>query len=268
MKLLITSFLILFSLVCFSQQVERVSVRGEVSVPKGEEKDQISIYNESSRRGTVTDDQGKFELEVAAQDRILITALQFQSYTVVVTESVIENKLMKIYLNPYVNKLDVVILRNQNLTGDLEYDAKNTEVIAVPNVELSFDADADFAPDRFSRVEGNAAQEALGYGTLQNGVNFVSIIGVLAKALFPKKKSEPYKPQLKETEMVKLLQDKYSAAYYSETFSIPLDRVDDFIYFAGENAITTNMLKPENEVELLETLFIQSELYKARGSGE
>ena len=56
--------------------------------------------------------------------------------------------------------------------------------------------------------------------------------------------------------------------YYSKTFDIPIEKVDDFIYFVQGNAVTPSMLKPENELELLETLFQQSELYKKRTKGQ
>ena len=60
------------------------------------------------------------------------------------------------------------------------------------------------------------------------------------------------------------MQQRFSAQYYAHTFGIPIEKVDDFIYFAQENAVTPEMLKEENEIELLATLFQQSEVYKER----
>jgi len=272
-KKLLLLFFMCCSIACLSQQTDRVVVAGKIFVPKNEEPEGIHIYNITSEKGTVTDVTGAFSMAVAEQDRLQITSIQYQSFTVVVSSKSITEGILKIYLNPFVNKLDEVLLSPYSLTGDLERDAQSIEVFATPKIELSFDADADFAPDRLSRVEGNAAQEALGYGRMQNGVNFVSIIAVLAKLILPKKKSKAPIPQfgnmISENRFVVLaLQEKYTSTYYAENFGIPAEKVDDFIYFAKENAVTPAMLKPENEIELLETLFQQSELYKARINDE
>jgi hypothetical protein len=50
----------------------------------------------------------------------------------------------------------------------------------------------------------------------------------------------------------------------TETFGIPDEQVNDFIYFTEENGIDKNLLISENEIQLLEFLHRQSELYKAR----
>lgn len=248
-----------------AQQIDRIVVAGEIVVSQEEDREGVSIYNESSQKGTVSDEEGNFTLAVALGDRIEITALQFQSFKRIVDKGVIENKKMKIFLNPYVNKLDAVLLSSHNLTGIVTIDAKNIDVIAVPDIELSFDANADFAPDRFSRIQGNVAQEALGYGNMANGLNVGAIVGLILKSVFPKKGKKAYvDPFAEKATLVKALQSKYSTEYFSKTFGLPIEKVDDFIYFAEENALQLYMLKPENEMELLEVLFKQSELYKAR----
>ncbi|MAM27761.1 MAG: hypothetical protein CMC13_01965 [Flavobacteriaceae bacterium] len=258
-------FFLFVTAVSLSQQTQRIAVAGEVIVTKDEDKELVSIYNASSEKGVATNAEGKFTIEVALNDRVVITALQFQSFTVIVDEEVLKNKRMKIYLNPYVNKLDEVFLSSYNLTGFVGIDAKNIDVIATPDIKLSFDVDADFAPDRFSRIEGNVAQEALGYNTLSNGVNITGLIELLAKAIFPKKDKSTYvDPFLEEMNVVKQLQEKYPADFYAETYGLPLDSVDDFLHFADVNAVTSQMLQPENELKLLQMLLQQSVIYKER----
>jgi hypothetical protein len=263
-KTIATLLCFFISMSFLAQQPDRVQVLGEIVVAEGEDKEGVSIYNQSSQKGTVSDAEGDFRLEVATGDRIVITALQFQSFKRVVDESTLKKKIMKIYLNPYVNKLDEVFLSNTSLTGVLNIDARDIEVVAVPNIELSFGVDANFAPDRFSRIDGNVAEEALGYGNMTNGINVNEIFGLLQKIIFPRKENQPYvDPFREEHSLVKALQAKYDTNFYSETFEIPVERVDDFIYFAGENGVKPSMIKPENEMELLAVLFEQSVFYKA-----
>ncbi|MDX1463182.1 MAG: hypothetical protein R3359_09005 [Marinirhabdus sp.] len=268
-KPLLSIFLLLFVTVSFGQDDERINIQGKIIVPKGEEAEGIHIYNVTSERGTVTDTSGVFSIAVMEQDRLQITSIQYKSFTVVVSKKALDENLIKIYLNPFINTLDEVLLSSHNLTGDLERDAQNIGVIAVPEIELSFDADADFAPDRFSRIEGNVAEEALGYGRMQNGLNGAALIGLLVKALFPKKPKTPRVDPFQEgISIIGMLQEKYTVAFYAETFDIPTERVDDFIYFAAERNVTPGMLHPDNEIELLETLFELSDVYKSRVTDE
>lgn len=263
---------LLLSIVCFSQQIERVVVEGEIIVPKGDERDQISVYNVSSQKGTATDAAGKFTLEVGKNDRVLVTALQFQSFTVVIDEGVTAKKFMRIYMNPAINQLAEVVVSPYDLSGNIRVDVNRINVYVAPNYDLSYKTinyDYEFTQDRQSSIEGNVAEDALTNGSLQNGANFMSVLGLLASAIFPKKEKSTPKQTLNNGQvLVTALQQRYSPAYYAETFGIPAENVDAFIYFAEENAIQPYMLKPENEIELLEVLFEQSLVYKARLNNE
>jgi len=270
-RFLLVPFLLL-TFLCCAQQIERVLVDGEIIVPRGEDREQISVYNVSAQKGTATDADGKFTLEVGKNDRVLITAIQFQSFTVVIDAGVVDKKLMRIYMNPSVNQLDEVVVSPYDLSGNIQVDVNRINVYEAPNYDLAYKTinyDYEFTPDRQSAIEGNAAEDALHNGGLKNGANFISILGALATAIFPKKdKSTPVETINNGQVLVTALQQRFSAQYYAETFCIPAEKVDAFIYFAEENAIEPYMLKSENEIELLEVLFEQSKIYKARLTDE
>ena len=48
-------------------------------------------------------------------------------------------------------------------------------------------------------------------------------------------------------------------------FDIPENKAVDFLFYAQENGLDQNLLKPENEMQLMEFLFKKSKEYKARG---
>src|SRR5690606_22967802 len=77
-------------------------------------------------KGTITNEKGGFLLEVAENDVIEISALQFETQTVTVSKEVVESKSLKIYLQEHVNKLAEVTVGNK-LTGDLLKDINNIE---------------------------------------------------------------------------------------------------------------------------------------------
>jgi hypothetical protein len=104
------------------QAVNRVEVHGFVYAANDVES--VAIYNKSSNKGTTTNKEGEFYLEVAEHDVVVISALQFETQTVNVTKAIVESKSLQIYLNEHVNQLNEVIVGNK-LSGDLLNDINN-----------------------------------------------------------------------------------------------------------------------------------------------
>lgn len=262
MRLTITFLLLIITASLSAQGVDRVTIQGQITAPAGEDVEGINIYNISDQKGTVTDEEGKFELAVAKNDRIQVTALQFQSFTVIVDDGVMEVRKLTVYMNPAVNQLEEVIVRPYDLLGNVTADVRRiqTSVIST-NWDLSYETlefDYEFSPDALTGVRGNAAEEALGYSNLRAGADVVGLVGLL----FPKKKKTEKQVVTDKDVITTALRQRYSNAYITETFGIPEDKVNDFIYYTEEEGIDANLLKDANEIELLEFLREKSVKYK------
>lgn len=257
-------FLLLFPVMMFAQDVDRLVVQGRISAPVGEDVEGINIYNISSQEGTVTDKEGDFTIAVGINDRVQITALQFQSFTVIVDEGVMDVRSMNIYLNPAVNQLEEVIVRPYDLSGNIVADVRRIQTSVIsPDWDLSYSTlefDYQFSPDAQTGVQGNAAEQALGFTNVREGANVLGLVGLL----FPKKKRSEKQVVTDKEVITTSLRQRYSNAYITRTFGIPEDKVNDFIYFTEDNGIDKSLLSSENEIELLEFLHRQSELYKAQ----
>lgn len=107
------------------QTITRIEVKGFLYA-NANEVESVAIYNTSSSKGTITNEKGEFVLEVAENDVIEISALQFEMQKVTITKEVIESKSLKIYLVEQVNELNEVTVGNR-LTGDLLKDINNIE---------------------------------------------------------------------------------------------------------------------------------------------
>jgi len=263
-KLLVFLFMI-FAMTAQAQKIERVEVKGSIFAPEGDDVEGISIYNVSSQQGVVTNANGDFAIEVGINDRVQVTALQFQSFTVIVDEGVINNKLMRIFLNPAVNQLEEVVVRPSDLTGNIMVDVKRIKTFDINfGLDLTYETmefDYDFAPDGMSSIPGNAATEAFYNGQRQWGMNFVGLAGLL----FGKKSSKGTREFLEDKEvLLTALWQRYPDSYMADTFGIPSEQVNEFRYFVEDNGLTRKMMKSENEVLLIQYLFKQSELYKER----
>ncbi len=239
-KLLLTILLPL-PFLSFAQN-QRTEIEGFVLVPKNQNPADISIYNKATQKGTITNYLGQFFMNVAVQDTLIISAVQYQSFKTVVTPTMLKDKKMVVEMKPYINELGEVVIYKKDFAKDwdLSYQALEYEY--------------DFRQDRFSKVEGNAAEEALGMKTLSNGINFASLLMLAGKAIF-KPKKHYIEPKKTYAEVVLLLSEKFDENYFIQNFSIPKESVQDFIFFLGEIGIEEHLLKPENELQLID--FIQ-----------
>lgn len=254
----------------FAQDIDRTKVLGKIHVPPGEDAEGISVYNISSQKGTITNADGTFEIELAENDRIQITSLQYQPFTVVADRGIVERKQMNIFLNPSVNQLEEVVVRPYDLSGNINVDVKK-----IPTYNVSKDLNLsyynlkygdDLEPDDKTAVPGNAAEEALHGNYIKNGANILAILGGVAQLLFPEgKKITLVEKQETQSAISNNIQQRFSKDFIAANFDIPENKAVDFLFYAQENGLDQNLLKPENEMQLMEFLFKKSKEYKARG---
>ncbi|MBZ0328096.1 MAG: carboxypeptidase-like regulatory domain-containing protein [Altibacter sp.] len=255
--------LLLLPVIALSQEIERNKIQGIITAPVGEDVENVSVYNISSQKGTITNIAGAFELEVVENDRIQVTALQFQSFTIIVDSGVIETGRMAIYLNPSVNQLDEVIVRPYDLSGNIIADVGRIKTANMnPQWDLSYETlefGYEFSDDQYTSIVGNKAEEAFYNGQKQASLNFIGLAGLF----FPKKPKKEVEKITDRAALIRAMRQRFSNAYITETFAIPEERVNDFIYFLEENGVDAHLLKLENELLLLDFLTAQSIIYKA-----
>ena len=244
-----------------SQEVDRIKISGKITASKGEDVEGINIYNKSSQKGTITSNTGEFEIMVAENDRVFISAMQFQRFTVIIDEGIIKHKKMFIYLNPVVNQLDEVIIRPFDLSGNIVADVRRVNLTGInhgwdlsyENLEFGY----EFAADAQTSVKGNKAEEAYFNGPVQGGGDILGLA-----SMFFKKDKKTERQVISEKELVTdAVQKRFGNTYISKTFNIPEDKVNEFIYFVEENGLDKKLLKAKNELLLIEHLHEQSTVY-------
>lgn len=251
----------------FAQDVNRILVQGKIHVPQNEDAEGISVYNVSAQKGTVTDENGSFSIAVAENDRVMVFALQYQSFTVVVDKGIVDKKTFNIYLNPSVTPLDEVVVRPSDLSGNIQVDIEKIPThYRSLNLDLTY-ADMEygqgFVIDQQSAIRGNVAEQALNLPHLQNGINFISLFGGVGNLLFPKGKNERVKTQtIKKGIESNNLQRELSRQFIADNFGIPEERAFEFLFYAQDKGLNSSMLKPENEMELMDFLQKRSDEFK------
>ncbi|WP_242202336.1 carboxypeptidase-like regulatory domain-containing protein [Aestuariivivens insulae] len=257
MNRLLPALLFLFCMsTVVGQNTKRIKVKGLVF---SEENDieAVTIFNTSSNKGTITNNEGEFELEVALNDIIEISALQFKPATITIGEEVIKFEQLKIQLVEQVNQLDAVTL-SAGLTGNLATDITNAKTVKPITIDMgdlsvAYEYQVDRASD--NSVVMKELKGITSKGELNNGINFAALLGI-SRVWFKWKE----KPKLVK-EKPKTILDVFTKEHLSEACNMSVDKVEAFIVFVEEKGVQPELLKPEKEMQLLEYLMEQSKLF-------
>ncbi len=127
MKNLLTTILFFVFILTSYSQDQLSNIKGVITHFETPVQD-IHILNITSNRGAISDLNGRFEIDVKVNDILFISHLEYTSKKVIVEQINIENKLLKIYIEPLTNYLETVELKNHNLSGNLLEDTKDVAI--------------------------------------------------------------------------------------------------------------------------------------------
>ncbi|WP_417876441.1 carboxypeptidase-like regulatory domain-containing protein [Winogradskyella sediminis] len=262
MKKILLLLFAMTTLTAFSQAVERVTINGRIVVAT-DDKEGVAVFNSSTNKGTYTDADGNFEIQVALNDVIEFGALQFQDFSVTITDKVLISKQLTVILVEEVNKLDEVVILPFDLTGNLRADLENVRTynVSLDDVYFGLDniEDFEFSADYKTKADNLVFTEYNPY--VGNMVDLVNVAGFLFKQVVDVdgEKTKNKKAQLKEKTPFKQALDIYSVNYIHKNFDIPLDKVDAFIDYVEKAGVEDRLFEENNEMQLLERI---SELSK------
>lgn len=239
------------------QEIDRIEISGKIVV-QSEDKEAITVFNSSSNKGTITDEEGRFNIEVALNDVVGFGALQFKDFSITIDERIIRSKQLTVFLVEEVNKLDEVLILPYDLTGSLLADL---EAVRTYNVDMdsiysgaSDQDDYKFSADFQTKVDNAAVDDQLPY--MDNGLNIINLVGLLIKP-FQKIKKEQQQSRLPNGTLVQ----RYNAEFLEENFKIPRSRSEEFIVYVEEKGVDSELWKQEKELQLLELLYQESLLF-------
>ncbi|HSI70371.1 MAG TPA: hypothetical protein VK941_09080 [Gillisia sp.] len=258
-RALLIVFLLIVSNSMSGQEKERVRVQGTLQMPEDEEVQGVSIFNLNTNTGTVSNDNGQFRLEVGLNDSIQVSAIQFQEFTVIINEGVMESRILNINITEVVNQLPEVIVSPYDLTGNVNVDVTRIRVVQTPDTLTSREArymyfEEDTGP-QFTSPRRNEAME-MSRTRMINGLNFVNLFKEL---LILSKRDHIQNPEERHAWDVREL---YSDEFFRQNLDIEQEFIPDFIYYADANGLDEKMLQEGNELDLIEFLIEQSKKYK------
>ncbi|MFT3794278.1 carboxypeptidase-like regulatory domain-containing protein [Flavobacterium sp.] len=119
----------------------------------------VNIINLNKVRGTISDEKGRFEIEVTTGDTLHISLIGFQSIRIRVTNDWIKNKTTAIKLTEKAIALEEVNIMPYQLTGYLEVDSKLIPIrenyrYSISGLSTGYEA-GEYSPNAFGRVLGS-----------------------------------------------------------------------------------------------------------------
>ncbi|MDT0642424.1 hypothetical protein RM553_06220 [Zunongwangia sp. F363] len=239
-------------------QAPREIINGSVLVPPGDEVGGITIFNKNAGRGTATNAEGDFAILARRGDSLIFSAVQFEAFTIVMSEHLAELGTMTVNLNRAVNDLPEV--RLSDLSGIVEVDVNrirtmDTRMNMVSNIEMRNLASM---PQRYKA--NYVRNDAMGNKTASDfqGLNFVNIFKSVF-GLFGEKEEKSRK--LSREELADELFYKMGENFYVESLNLERAHTSSFIFYVIDNGFTQQMLENSNELEIMQYLFEQKEMY-------
>lgn len=238
-----------------AQEIVRIEINGRINV-ESKDKEGITVFNENSNIGVVTDENGAFKIDVAKNDILAIGALQFKDFKVVIDERIIDSRQVSVRLVEDVNKLDEVIILPYDLSGNLSVDVEavrtyNVKMSEIYKGEEDFD-DYKFAADNKTKIDDPLLDE----NRLSNGLNIVNVF-----KLFIKEKEKPTTKNEALQKRISPIAKRYSADFLMSNFNIPTELSEAFVEFVEDKGYDKDLLNRKNEIYLIEFLKKQSQLF-------
>lgn len=114
-------------------QEKRMLFSGTIKDNSGTIKD-VHVYNMSTKKGSVTNEQGYYEIYAAVGDILKVSSIQHQTILRVIQESDTKHKTIDFILLELINYLDEIVIKKQTLTGFIGIDSKKVPIDTIGEI--------------------------------------------------------------------------------------------------------------------------------------
>jgi len=264
-KIVIVFFLFILSTSLFSQVLNEINIdtipvknihtlKGKIiSINDKKPLPSAHIINLNSVRGTITNNDGQFEIPAVVNDTIFISYIGFQSIKLKITNDLLKGNELEIAIHEKVIKIEEVVVKSHKLIGVLVVDAKN-----VPK-------------DIYSRIHINGLPQAYEIGTSYNS-NFNSGLTKIFnpvdfwyKKIGTKPKELKRLKKLKEgDEMKSIMEQQFSREIMMDYLDMSRKELNDLL---TECNYSNRFISKASDLQIIEAVLDCYENYRAIKKG-
>ncbi len=209
----------------------------------------INIVNYTKEIGTTNDEKGFFKISAAIGDSIVFSSVQYETSSVVIDQSHLENKNVTIILKPIVQQLEKVRISNVELSGYLNKDTHAIEIQPFVDNQLLGLPFSDKPQPTLAERRLYTAKS----GIIERPINYLN--GKIKK-LKRIKEIEDFKSIVNEGEII------LNTSFFVDSIGVPENLISDFMYYCAEDDSFESLLHEQKRLLLLEFFQKKSKLYR------
>lgn len=217
----------------------RIPIQGKLAY-KSTDLVAANVINNTAQNATITNAYGEFELEMKEGDEIIFSALTIRIRAVKVTPEIMAKKRLDLYVEENITALDEVIVTPENVERFV-------------NLKEEEFKGFDYSQDKSTRVINKLADDR----QITNGIDFINLAKLLAKAL--SNKTEEEKMKLKPSEILPYV---FETSFFEQDLELPKDQVVGFLEFVDSQLKSSYLFQQSQQFMLIDQLIELSKQYK------
>lgn len=219
----------------------------------------VHIMNTSAGIATISDGEGRFDIDVTIGDTLLFSAVQYKRKSIVISASILESKMAFITLEEFVNELDEVVVRPYNLSGDLIRDMQHMKIDPVVTASTLGLPNAYVKPMLQSeRLLREASLGPFSIGMLTS-IPFNPLINAISGRTKMLKKRVARDRKYLLTQRVR---NFYPDSIFVKRLGIPEEKISDFMYYCEVDDQFHSIVATDDHIRILNLLVLKSKDYR------
>jgi len=211
------------------------------------------LFNLNTVIGTISNDEGYFEINTKLNDTLYVSYVGFQSIKLKISNDLLKGNELVIELHEKTEQIDEVIVQSHKLIGVLEIDAKN-----VPK-------------DKYARIHINGIAQTYEVG-VRKARSYTSAVDALSNPIdfvynrFGKKPKELKKlKKLRDDDAIRaMLEDSDNRELMMEYLDLDSEDLADLL---NECNYSDQFIRQASDLQLVEAILLCYENYKAVRKG-
>ncbi len=234
----------------------------------------VHIINKSTKEGTISDQNGKFKIDVKLHDTLLFSDIQFYHLEINITKTIIDQKNLEVILFQRINTLNEIVLKTHDLFGNLTLDSRKlndslqkanplalhyNDIYRTPSSIVTKKLNSNYLPDvtdPMAPIGGDLLGLAL--FVFKPLIKEVSKIGKTKREL--KKKERNYQKQAIASPDI--IRAQLGDVFFTKELNIATNQIDAFILHCKSKGIIDLFLK-NKKLEMINIMIEESKTFKS-----
>lgn len=217
------------------------------------------VLNITSNRATITNIRGFFAIQVALNDTLVFSAVQFKKKQLVVSREMLESPLVTIPLEDELTELDEVVVTPYNLTGDIAKDISTLKINPVVSAESLG------LPNAHVRIPTQAERQLF---EATSGGGLIPINPILNGISGRTKMLKERVARNNLFDRTLRVREFYTDSLYRTKLRIPTDKIDDFLYFCEIDTEFQSLVDTHDVLQLWSYMERRSMVYRKNNNLE